>query len=46
MMGLNSRDYSDLIKLLESEEEISAIVRSVNGYISAIGFNYFEQGQS
>ncbi len=46
MMGLNSRDYGDLIKLLESEEEISTIIRSVNGFISAIGFNYFEQGQT
>ncbi len=46
MMGLNSRDYTNLIKLLESEEEISTTIKSLNGYISAIGFNYFEQGQT
>lgn len=46
MMGLNNRDYSDLIKLLESEEEITTIIRSVNGYISVVGFNYFEQRQT
>lgn len=46
VMGLNKNIYIDLIKLLESEEEISTIVKSVNGYISAIGFNYFEQGQN
>lgn len=46
VMGLNKNVYGDLIKLLESEEEISAVIRSLNGYISAIGFNYFEQGQN
>jgi hypothetical protein len=46
MMGLNIKIYENLIKLLESEEEISAVIRSVNGFISAIGFNYFEQRQT
>jgi hypothetical protein len=45
MMGLKKSDYSELIKLLTLEEEISATVRSTNGYISTIGFNYFESGQ-
>ncbi|MCA0387429.1 MAG: hypothetical protein LCH52_02930 [Bacteroidetes bacterium] len=46
VMGLKPQDYVEMVKQVELEDETTFLIRSQNGYLSAVAFNYMESKQS
>lgn len=46
VMGLKPQDYVEMVKQVELEDETTFLIRSQNGYLSAVAFNYMELKQS